>query len=129
MPNKDTSRETKAQELIDAGAVALFVGHGYAEVRGSKGVTYTVTRDACGCMDYLRRGGATDCKHRIAARRLCQEYRELKAKAAAGERVRPSTALLRAIRWPEKPKAGCRECGAPTDFDVCSGCFFGQVAA
>ena len=129
MPNQNTSRDQRAQELIDAGAVTLFVGRGYATVRGSKGVTYTVTKGACGCLDFVRRG--VDCKHRRAARRLCAEYRELKAKAAAGERVRPSTALLQAIRWPDRPKApaGCKECGAPTDFDVCSGCFFGQVAA
>ena len=104
-----TSRDQRAQGLIDSGAVTLYVGQGYAEVRGSKGVTYTVTKEACGCLDFVRRG--VDCKHRRAARRLCAEYRELKAKAAAGERVRPSTALLQAIRWPDRPKApaGCKE--------------------
>ena len=129
MPIQNTSRDQRAQELIGAGAVTLFVGQGYAEVRGSKGVTYTVTKDACGCLDFVRRG--VDCKHRIAARWLCTEFRLLKELAQRGERVRPSTALLQAIRWPELPKANavCRECGAPTDFDICSGCFFGQVAA
>ena len=75
-----------------------------------------------------------DCKHRIAARELCRQYRELKAAAARGERVRPSTALLSAIRWPEKPKAseptGCKECGAATKHDLCANCLLiGQVAA
>ena len=127
--SQSTTREARAQALIDAGAVTLYVGQGYAEVKGSNSVTYTVTKDACGCPDFVRRG--VDCKHRIAAQQLCAEYRQLKAAAQRGERVRPSTALLQAIRWPEKPKAkvGCKECGAPTDFDVCSGCFFGQVAA
>ena len=129
MPNQSTTREAKAQQLIDASAVTLYVGQGYATVRGSQGVTYTVTKDACGCKDFQRRGG--DCKHRLAAKALCAEFRQLKAAAERGERVRPSSALLAAIRWPERPKAkaGCRECGAPTDFDICSGCFFGQVAA
>ena len=131
MQSNLTTREARAQALIDAGAVTLYVGQGYAEVRGSKGVTYFVTRDQCGCPDFQRR--AADCKHRIAAQRLCAEYRRLKAAAQRGERVRPSTALLQAIRWPERPKAteptGCKECGAPTDFDICSGCFFGRVAA
>ena len=69
-----------------------------------------------------------DCKHLLSVKQLCQEYRQLKAATERGERVRPSTALLQAIRWPEKPKAkaGCRECGAPTIHDICSGCYFGQ---
>ena len=129
MPTQSTTREARAQALIDSGAVTLYVGEGRAEVRGSRGVTYVVTRDQCGCPDFQRRG--TDCKHRLAAKALCAEYRELKVAAERGERVRPSTALLQAIRWPEKPKAnaGCTECGAPTDFDLCSACFFGTVAA
>ncbi len=127
MSNRNhSSRETKAQELIRDGAVTLFVGQRYAEVRGSKGETYKVTHESCTCPDFTRRG--VECKHRIACRQLCQEYRELKAKAKAGETVRPSRHLLQALRWPVK-KAGCRECGAPTDFDICSGCFFGQRAA
>ncbi len=127
MPTKNTtSREAKAQELINTGAVMLFVGERYAEVRGSKGETYKVTHESCECPDFQKR--QVECKHRIACRQLCQEYRELKAKAAAGETIRPSRHLLQALRWPVK-KAGCRECGAPTDFDICSGCFFGQQAA
>ena len=126
MRTQDTSREQRAQELIDAGAVTLYVGQGYADVKGSRGITYTVTRESCGCPDFTQRG--VECKHRLAARRLCAEYRELKAKAERGERIRPSTALLQAIRWPTKA-TGCKECGAPTDFDLCSGCFFGQKAA
>ncbi len=126
MATKNTSCETKAQELIQTGAVVLLVGTRTAQVRGSKGETYTVTHTTCTCKDFERRG--VDCKHRIACRLLCEEYRELKAKAAAGETIRPSRHLLQALRWPVK-QAGCRECGAVTDFDVCSGCFFGQVAA
>ena len=124
--NTTTSREAKAQELLESGAVTLYVGQRYAEVRGSKGETYKVTHEACTCPDFQRRG--VDCKHRLACRELCRQYRELKAKAAAGETIRPSYTLLRALRWPVK-KAGCRECAAPTDFDICSGCFFGQRAA
>ena len=83
---------------------------------------------ACTCKDFERR--QTECKHRIAARLLCEEFKACKAAAQRGETLRPSSALLQAIRWPEKPKAtGCRECGAPTDFNICSGCFFGQRAA
>ncbi len=127
MATKNTSsRESRAQELINTGAVVLLVGTRTAQVRGSKGETYTVTHTTCTCKDFERRG--VDCKHRISARLLCEEYRACKAAAQRGERIRPSSALLQALRWPVK-KAGCRECGAPTDFDVCSGCFFGQVAA
>ena len=132
-----TTRESRAQALITAGAVSLFVGQGMAEVKGSKGVTYTVTKDQCGCPDFTRRG--VDCKHRIASRLLCEEYRALKATAQRGERIRPSSALLQAIRWPTLARdsetlahakvSGCRDCGAPTDFDQCSGCFFGQPVA
>ena len=124
--SQSITREAKATELIPSGAVTLFVGQGTAEVKGSKGVTYTVTKDQCGCPDFTRRG--VDCKHRIASRLLCEEFKALKAAAQRGETIRPSRHLLQALRWPVK-KAGCRECGAVTDFDVCSGCFFGQVAA
>ena len=129
MRRNTTTREQRAIDLIAASAVKLLIGTGTAEVRGSKGTVYVVTRDGCCCLDRTKRGVA--CYHEMAVRQLCAEYRELKARAASGERVRPSSALLAAIRWPEKPeaKAGCKECGAPTDFDVCSGCFFGQVAA
>jgi hypothetical protein len=129
MPTKNTSsREAKAQELLNTGAVTLYVGQGVAEVLGSRGITYTVTKDQCGCPDFTRRG--VECKHRQAVKALCDEYKVCKAAAQRGETIRPSTALLQAVRWPEKPKAtGCKECGAPTDFDICSGCFFGQVAA
>ena len=132
MATKNTSsRETKAQELLHNGAVSLFVGRGYALVQGSGSNVYRVTKDGCTCPDRQKRG--LPCKHEIAVRSLCGEYWAWKAKAEQGETIRPSTALLQAIRWPERPKAteptGCKECGAPTDFDICSGCFFGQVAA
>ena len=125
-PTQSTTREQRAQTLIDSGAVTLLIGTGTAEVRGNRGITYIVTKDGCCCPDRTRRGAT--CYHEMAVRQLCAEYRALKAATERGERVRPSTALLRAIRWPEKPKAkaGCQQCGAVTDFDLCSGCFFGQ---
>ena len=125
-----TSREAKAQEILKAGVIRLFVGQGYALVQNLRGSSeYKVTKAGCTCPDFQLR--QADCKHMLAVKVLCGEYHELKAKAEQGERVRPSSALLQALRWPVKqPKAtGCRECGAATDFDVCSGCFFGQVAA
>ncbi len=85
MANKNTSRETKAQELIESGAVTLLVGTRTAEVRGSRGETYTVTHEACTCKDFERRG--VDCKHRIACRLLCEEYRRCKAAAERGETI------------------------------------------
>ena len=84
----------------------------------------------CDCPDRQYRGAG--CCHELACCQLCAEYRELKAKAERGETVRPSTALLQAIRWPMLKNfntPGCRECGAPTDFDICSGCFFMQQGA
>ena len=129
MPTKcNTSRETKAVELITTGAVQLFVGQGTAEVTGGKGETYKVTHESCTCPDFTRRGAG--CKHRLAVKQLCDEYRQLQAAAERGETIRPSRHLLRALRWPERPQAaGCKECGAPTDFDICFGCFFGQRGA
>ena len=131
---KSTTREARAQALIDSGAVTLYVGQGYATVKGSGNVSYTVTKDACGCPDFQRRG--INCKHRIAARWLCTEFRLLKELAQRGERVRPSTALLQAIRWPEKPKAkACRDCGRPLNpivgaqYDLCADCFLLGTAA
>ena len=124
-----TSRETKAQELINSGAVSLFVGTGTAEVKGSRGITYIVTKDTgCSCPDRQYRGAS--CCHELAVRQLCAEYRAWKAKAEQGERIRPSSVLLQALRWPEAPKtAACRECGKSTSQGLCADCFLGQVAA
>ena len=128
MSTDSTTREARAQALIDSGAVTLFVGEGRAEVRGSEGVVYVVTKTSCGCKDFTQRGVEL-CKHRLAAKALCAEYRQLKAAVERGERVRPSSALLAAIRWPEKPKAeACRDCGRPTTQGLCADCFL-QVAA
>ena len=141
MATKNTSsREARAQELITTGAVTLFVGERYAEVRGSKGETYKVTHEACACPDFTRRG--IECKHRLACRELCRQYRELKAAAQRGETVRPSRHLLQALRWPVKADvistdnvanvgnvSGCCECGRPTSQDLCADCFFGQKVA
>ena len=124
--SQSTTREAKAQELITTGAVTLYVGKGYATVRGSGAAVYTVVKTGCTCPDRVKRGQT--CKHEIASRLLCEEFKACKAAAQRGETVRPSRHLLQALRWPVK-KAGCRECAAPTDFDICSGCFFGQVAA
>ncbi len=126
MAPKNTSRETKAQELLTSRAVSLFVGKGYADVQGSGTNVYRVTKDGCTCPDAAQRG--RPCKHEIAVQSLCGEYRAWQVKAGQGERIRPSSALLQALRWPVK-ETGCGECGAPTDFDLCSGCFFGTVAA
>ena len=114
---------------LTAGAVSLFVGQGYALVQGSGSNVYRVTKDGCTCPDAAKRG--RPCKHEIAVKSLCGEYRAWQVKAGQGERIRPSSALLQALRWPTKAAApaGCRECGAPTGFDVCSRCYFGQAAA
>ena len=127
--NTNTSREAKAQELLDTGAVSLYVGQGYALVQGSGANVYRVTRDGCTCPDRQKRG--QPCKHEIAVRSLCGEYRAWKAKAEQGETIRPSTALLQAIRWPEKPKpTSCRDCGTLTRQDLCANCLLiGPVAA
>ncbi len=128
MAKQSTTRETKAVELIQSGAVTLYVGQGYAEIKGSGRNVYRVTSTGCTCKDFERRG--VDCKHRISARLLCEEFKACKAAAQRGETIRLSSALVAAVRWPEKPKAtatgACKHCGAPTDFDVCSGCFFGN---
>ena len=120
----NSSRETKAQEILKAGVIQLFVGQGRAVVQNLRGSSeYAVTKDGCTCPDHQQRQVA--CKHMLAVKALCDEYKACKAAARRGERIRPSAALLRALRWPTKA-AGCKDCGAPTGFDVCSGCYFGQ---
>jgi hypothetical protein len=129
MATQSTTREQRAQSILNSGAVSLFVGRGYAEVKGSGSNVYRVTSAGCTCPDAAQRG--RPCKHEIAVQSLCGEYRAWQVKAGQGERIHPSSALLQALRWPTKAAApavaqGCRECGAPTGFDVCSGCYFGQ---
>ena len=120
----NTSREAKAQELLNSGAVSLYVGQGYALVQGSGSNVYRVTKDGCTCPDATGRGAV--CKHELAVRTLCQEYRRLKAAAARGEVVRPTSALIQALDWQFKP-APCRTCGRPTVHDECADCFLGHV--
>ena len=133
MQTHSTTRDERATDLLNAGAVQLFVGKGYAEVQGKTG-TYVVTREGCGCKDHLHRGG--DCYHILAVKRLCAEYHALKAKAEQGETVKPSAALLAALRWPDRPapvrpaaSGRCTDSGAPAPRDVCASCFLGHVPA
>ncbi len=128
----NTSREAKAQELINTGAVTLYLGRGYAEVKGSGSNVYRVTKDGCCCPDRTKRGQA--CKHELAVKALCEMFREHRAEAKASGKTRMPAALARALAnatpaTAPAAKAGCTVCSAPTDFDICSGCFFGQVAA
>ena len=125
MAHKNTSRESKAQALLESGAVQLFVGQGHALVTGSKGTTYRVTKAGCECPDAVKR--QRDCYHTLAVKQLCAEYHRLKLAAELGERVKPSAALVAAIRWPEKP-SGCRDCGKPTSQGLCADCFTGMAA-
>ena len=122
-----STRETRAQALLDSGAVSLFVGKGFAYVRGSGDALYKVTSDGCTCPDFAKRGPG--CKHEIAVRRLCAMYREHRSEARATGRTRMPAALAKALaNATPLPSHPCRECGAPTIHDVCSGCFF-QAAA
>ena len=131
----NTSREQRATELLTSGAVQLFIGEARAEVRGSRGTTYRVTSAGCECPDAAQRG--RPCKHEIAVQSLCGEYRAWQVKAGQGERIRPSSALLQALRWPTKAAApaGCRDCGRPLNpivgaqSSLCADCFLGLVAA
>lgn len=92
---QDTTREARAQQLITEGRVTLRPGTGTALVRGSKGETYVVTREACSCLDFVSRG--VDCKHRLAAKELCSLYRECAKQARETGRVTIPPALMRAI--------------------------------
>ena len=51
-----TTREARAQALLNTGAVSLFVGQGYALVQGSGSNVYRVTKDGCTCPDAAQRG-------------------------------------------------------------------------
>lgn len=135
--SKSTTREERAAALIREGRVRLHPGKGIATVAGSKGETYTVTKTSCTCPDFTARG--LDCKHRIAARQLCAEYRAAAAQARNGETVRPSVGLLRALGWlAETPAPApvavptgalvdrtgvpyCGKCGADVVNGLCSG--------
>ena len=92
---QSTTRETKAAELIQSGAVQLFIGEARAEVRGSRGVSYIVTREGCSCPDRQYRGAG--CCHELAVKQLCDEFRACRAAAERGERIRPSRHLLQAL--------------------------------
>lgn len=92
-------RQAKALALIESGKVRLFPGRGYAEVVGSNGTTYRITkRDGCNCPNGLSRDPRS-CYHAAACRALCEEYRAAAAQARDGQTVRPSVALLRALGW------------------------------
>ena len=124
---KRTTREQRAQELLDNGAVSLFVGRGYANVKGSGDNIYRVTKDGCICPDRQKRGPG--CKHELAVKALCEMYREHRSEARATGRTRMPAALAKALaNATPVPAHPCRECSAPTIHDVCSGCFF-QAAA
>ena len=124
---KLTPRQRKAQELLDNGAVSLFVGRGYANVKGSGDNIYRVTKDGCICPDRCKRG--LPCKHEIAVRELCRMYREHRSEAQETGRTRMPAALARALaNATPAPAHPCRECGALTIHDVCSTCFFGAAA-
>lgn len=104
---KYPSKADKAQALIDAGAVRLFPGLGYATVVGSKGDTYTITRqDGCNCPNGKSRDPRS-CYHAEAARILCEEYRRLSAQARETGRVTIPPALMRAL-------GGYRDVEAPS---------------
>lgn len=93
------NREDKIQQLLSEGRVRLYPGHGYAEIVGSNGATYRITkRDGCNCPNSLSRDPRS-CYHAAACRALCEEYRSLAAQARNGETVRPSVALLKALGW------------------------------
>ena len=77
-----------------------------------------------------------ECKHILATKALCREYHALKAKAEQGETVKPSAALVAALRWPECPapvrpaaSGRCTDCGAPAPKDLCADCFLGSPPA
>ena len=124
--NHNNSREAKARVLLESNSVQLFIGQGYALVTGSRGTTYRITKAGCECPGAVSR--QRDCYHTLAVKQLCAEYHRLKLAAEFGERVRPSTALIQAIRWPETPKGTCRECGRPTSQGLCADCFIGVAA-
>ncbi len=97
MARQSTTRQDRADQLLRDGKVALYVGRGFATVAGKTG-TYTVTRDGCTCKDAETRD-RTGCYHALAVRQLCEEFKALKAASERGERVKPSWALINAVRW------------------------------
>jgi hypothetical protein len=96
---KDTTRQAKVQALIDSGAIRLFPGRGYAEVVGSRGTVYQITKQqGCNCLNGMSRDPRS-CYHAAATRLLCEEYRLLAKQTRRGETIRPSVGLLKAIGW------------------------------
>lgn len=98
MVTEKSSRYERAQQLLVEGRVRLYPGKGYAEVVGSRGDTYTVTKQGCNCPNSLSRD-ARYCYHAVAVKAACAEYRMIAAQARNGETVRPSVALLKALGW------------------------------
>jgi len=92
-------RSLKALRLLDEGKVHLVIGQKHGLVDGSNGEQYRVSRDACECADWVNRQPEGGCCHQRALRAVCREYKQLRALAKAGETVRPSVALLKALGW------------------------------
>lgn len=93
--HNSTTREERAQSLIQSGAVTLVPGSRTARVAGSGKNVYTVNRDGCTCPDFQKRGGP--CKHQLAAAELCRLYRACRREAKATGRTRLPAALGRAL--------------------------------
>jgi len=95
MPSKSTTREAKALDLIQSGAVSIFPGREYATVKGSGKATYQVNRDGCTCPDFTRRGGP--CKHQLSVKAICTGIRLLREQAAQTGRVTLPANIGRAL--------------------------------
>ncbi len=124
---QSTTREDRAAALIEQGAVRLHPGEGTATVKGRTG-TYTITkRDGCNCPDARNRG--SNCYHALAARQLCQMYRECAKQARETGQVRLPVELMKALggvgtdepapeSW-SKPLTYCKTCGSALVKGMC----------
>ena len=121
---QSTSRETKAQALIESGAVTLHLGRGYAHVAGSGGKVYQVSANGCTCPAFAKRGPG--CKHELAVRELCRLFREHRSEARTTGRTRMPAVLARALaNATPAPVTTCRDCGRPARSGLCADCFIG----
>jgi len=120
-----TTREDRAESLLHDGRVALYPGRAFADVIGSKGECYRVDRRGCTCPDYQRRG--QDCKHVLAVRQLCRDYRAAQAEARATGRAHLPAHLARALVNATQ-RQRCQRCGVTTAGTLCRPCLVAAIS-
>lgn len=113
-------RDLKALDLIHAGKVHLILGQKFGLVDGSKGQSYTTSRDGCSCPDWTNRQVKGGCCHMRALRTVCTLYKTARAEARETGRTRLPWAVglaLRPITREDAPAASVPTYQGPAETD------------